>query len=971
MKKTTLRWFTIIWGLYFLGISIGGAWLYITRQREMRTEIETNLMAISQLKVSQVAQWRSQHLNNATLLTESPFLAEGVSRWFTYPTPESEEAILTRLTSLRKCLQLMDVILLDLGGEVKLSASGRREPLHRDALETLNASLRDRRPIMSDLHVCDAGPHTDILAPLFAVGGSRPVGAILLKVDANQFLYPMIQSWPTSSTSAETLLVRRDGDSVLFLNELRHLKNAALQLRIPLSHEDVPAVMAVLGREGLVEGKDYRGVHVFSALKAIPDSPWFMVTKIDADEAMVLWHLNSAFIMTLVLGLIITGAACAGFFWQRYAKAQYRALYHAEAAARESEERYRVTLMSIGDAVIVTDSEGLVKLLNPVAEALTGWRLEEARGKPMAEVFHIVNEHTGQPVEDPVERILREGVVIGLANHTVLISRDGTQYPIADSGAPIRDEVGRISGAVLVFRDQTEERRAEEALRAVTSRQQALLAAIPDIIMEVDENKVYTWANQAGYDFFGEDVIGKEAADYFEGEQYTYDVLQPLFDGNENVIYLESWQRRRDGEKRLLAWWCRVLKDKSGRVSGAVSSARDITDSWLVQQEKEKLKAQLRQAQRMEAIGTLAGGIAHDFNNILAAIMGYSEMVLDEIPEGSPARDDMEQVLSAAQRAKELVKQILTFSRQVDSLQRRPVELRVIVGEALKLMRAALPTTIELRKDISRSSGVILGDPTQIHQVIVNLCTNAAHAMRAHGGVLEVRLEDLNLDSEMPGFYQDLGPGAYIRLTVGDTGHGMDAATIERIFDPYFTTKKTGEGTGLGLAVVHGIVKRHKGVITLQSEPGKGTVFDIYFPRIEIRKEKEDHRSVPLPLGSERILFVDDEQPLVAMAERMLRQLGYHVVPMANSSDALELFKSQPDGFDLVIADYTMPHMTGADLATKILKIRPEIPIILCTGFSESINEKEAIAMGIREFVMKPLDRRGIAEAIRRVMKRK
>ena len=387
------------------------------------------------------------------------------------------------------------------------------------------------------------------------------------------------------------------------------------------------------------------------------------------------------------------------------------------------------------------------------------------------------------------------------------------------------------------------------------------------------------------------------------------------------------------------------------------------------EEEREKLETQLRQAQKLEAIGTLAGGIAHDFNNILAAIMGYTEMALADIPGTVSAHQDLEQVLTATLRAKDLVKHILTFSRQGEAQARQPIAVAPIIKEALKLLRASLPTTIEFRRRISEKSGNVVGDPTQLHQVVVNLCTNAAHAMRETGGVLEVTLGRIELDALSAGVHDGLKSGSFVKLTVKDTGHGMDQATLERIFDPYFTTKAVGEGTGLGLAVIGGIVKRHEGAISVQSVPGKGTVFEILLPSIEQKSSEQMENGLQmLPGATERILFVDDEEALATLGEKMLVQLGYHVTARTNSSEAIELFRVVPDAFDLVITDYTMPRMNGAELAREILQIRSDIPIVLCTGYSEMVNEQTAKAMGIRAFVMKPLSRRNIAEVIRAVL---
>ena len=343
---------------------------------------------------------------------------------------------------------------------------------------------------------------------------AEPVGAVILQIDANQFLYPMIQSWPTLSRSAETLLVRRDGDLVLFLNELRHQSNTALTLRIPLSQTNVPAVKAVLGTEGVVHGSDYRGVEVLAVLRAIPDSPWLMVAKVDKAEIFTDWRARSLLITGLILGAMVIVGTVGGVVWQRSQKDHYRSLVEAEKARQESETRYQATLLSIGDGVIVTDSSGQVVLLNPVAEALTGWSQGEARGKPLEEVFHIINEETRHPVENPVRRVVREGIIVGLANHTLLISKAGREISIADSGAPTYDVHGSLDGVVLVFRDQTEERTAQQTLMASETRYRRLFEAAKDgiLILDAETGKVVD-VNPFLLDLLGysqEEILEKE-----------------------------------------------------------------------------------------------------------------------------------------------------------------------------------------------------------------------------------------------------------------------------------------------------------------------------------------------------------------------------------------------------------------------------------------------------------------------------
>ncbi len=386
------------------------------------------------------------------------------------------------------------------------------------------------------------------------------------------------------------------------------------------------------------------------------------------------------------------------------------------------------------------------------------------------------------------------------------------------------------------------------------------------------------------------------------------------------------------------------------------------------EEEKKELQAQLQQAQKMQAIGTLAGGIAHDFNNILFPIVGYTEMAMGDLSEESVTRRNLEEVLKAANRAKGLVRQILTFSRQSEQ-ERKPLKIQPIIKEALKLLRASIPSTIEISQNIDKGCGAILADPIRIHQVMMNLCTNAYHAMREKGGVLGVTLAEVDIDSGDLGSNVDLKPGPYLRLTVSDTGHGIEHAEMERIFEPYFTTKGPGEGAGMGLAVVHGITRSHGGYITVYSEPGEGATFHVYLPRIDSSAIAPVTVSTePTPNGKERILLTDDEEQIAHMVQQMLERLGYHVTARTSSVEALEAFRMQPEKFDLVITDQTMPNMTGAELAQKLMGIRPDIPIILCTGFSEVIPEEKARAMGFREYVMKPIVKSEMARIIRRVL---
>jgi len=383
--------------------------------------------------------------------------------------------------------------------------------------------------------------------------------------------------------------------------------------------------------------------------------------------------------------------------------------------------------------------------------------------------------------------------------------------------------------------------------------------------------------------------------------------------------------------------------------------------------ERRRLEHQLRQSQKMEAIGTLAGGIAHDFNNILAAIIGFSEIAAGRIPADSKAQGSLKRILDAGIRGRNLIKQILAFSRQSEQ-EKKPLRLSLVVDETLGLLRASLPSTIDIQFNIAGQSRLVLADVGQIQQVILNLCTNAAYSMREKGGAIAIDLSDFTFLAPGEAPHALLNPGSYLKLSVKDTGDGIAGDILHRIFDPFFTTKKQGEGTGLGLSVVLGIVESHGGAITVRSEPGKGSVFAVYLPRVFEDGAQTSGRDEKTPTGKEQILFIDDEEALAELGGEILADLGYEVMTKTGSRDALELLKADPHRFDLVVTDQTMPGMTGVELAGEILAIRADMPIILCTGFSHLVDAGKAKASGIKAFVMKPVTKRELATTIRKVL---
>jgi PAS domain S-box-containing protein len=521
---------------------------------------------------------------------------------------------------------------------------------------------------------------------------------------------------------------------------------------------------------------------------------------------------------------------------------------------------------------------------------------------------------------------------------------------------PIKEAEGGVSGLVLSLVNVTERKRAEEeSLRLTTAIEQA-----HEGVVVTDRDGAILYANPAFERISGlqrAEILGGKLDEVGSTEGYEkFYVRETVWSGHVR-------RKREDGTVTELETTISPVRDPGEAVVNYVVVERDVT-------EEMKLEQHLRQLQKMDAIGALAGGIAHDFNNILQPIIINSELINYEAEEGSLEKQYISHVLTAANRGKELVKQILMFSRTTGPEQ-KPMLVAPIVKEVLKFLRATLPRTVEIRRKVRSENATVTADPTSVHQVLMNLCSNASHAMREKGGVLEVCLEDVEIEPGTPArpvVHPDLKPGPYVRLTVADTGCGMDSATMQRIFDPFFTTKKPGEGTGMGLSVVHGIVKKLKGSILVSSEPGKGTTFHIFLPRVPAELAGEDTAEPPVPAGKEKILLVDDEVAIVQSEQTMLERLGYRVVGKTDGLEALEILQARPDAFDMVITDQTMHPITGMDLAQKILDIRPDLPVILCTGYSEALHEETVKSAGIRELIMKPLTSRDIAEIVRRVL---
>ena len=528
---------------------------------------------------------------------------------------------------------------------------------------------------------------------------------------------------------------------------------------------------------------------------------------------------------------------------------------------------------------------------------------------------------------------------------------------VARERESLRREMERLRNELELYRT------AESDLRDTEQRLRALVEHAPIVLFAVDRDGIFTLSEGRGLEMLGlkpGEAVGQSAYEIYKDVPRIIDNIRRCLAGESfsEVVHVGGLSFETIYTPR---------KDEHGFVAGVSGVAWDVTKRVRAEDSAKELEVQLLQAQKIETIGTLAGGIAHDFNNILSPIIGYTEIALDQLDADHRARADLEQVMNAALRAKELVRQILIFARG-GSGERRPVQLHLVVHEALRLIRSTLPSTIEISQRVEARGDEVVADAAQMHQIIMNLCTNAAHAMRDTGGVLRVELATEAIDESGAARVAGLKPGSYVVLMVRDQGVGMDAFTMARVFEPFFTTKKSGEGTGLGLSVVHGIVHSHGGAVTVESAVGKGSTFRVYLPAAQAHDDAVvDERASDARGHGERVLVVDDESEVARLLERMLISRGYHVTTFTSAEDAAADFHAHPGEYQAVITDQTMPRLTGVELARRLKAVRPGIPVILTTGYGDPLAATPA-GSAVDAVAAKPFVASELARTLRRLL---
>ncbi len=639
----------------------------------------------------------------------------------------------------------------------------------------------------------------------------------------------------------------------------------------------------------------------------------------------------------------------------------------AEKALLDNLTFMNTLIDTIPNPVFYKDSEGLYLGCNVAYAQTLGLDKEAILGRKLVDLESTITS-------DMAEHYHQQDLLLiqnpGVQAHEERVHcADGRPRDFVLFKATFSDAEDNVAGMVGIMLDITEHKKAEKAVKESKNLFDAFMQHLPGLAFMKDPQGRYLYVNDAFTHLAeakADDTIGRKSADVWDAKTAkTIDandekVFQSLVADN----HMED-VRLPDGQKRhLLTARFPIFQDNALFALGGISI--DITERTIAQNQKRQLELQLQQTQKMEALGTLAGGIAHDFNNILAAIIGYTEIAVADMDKESTSHDYLNRVLESSERARSLVKQILAFSRKGD-MEPKPVQVKLIVKEVLKLLRASLPATIDIAQEI-HSDGAVMADPTQLHQVMMNLGTNSGYAMGQSGGELTVRLDETSIDSPLPQQHGDLPPGSYLKLSVTDTGKGIDSEDLGKIFDPFFTTKPKGEGTGMGLAVVHGIVTGLGGAISVDSTPGRGTRIEVFLPALPGDVAVTATKDKALPVGSEHILFVDDEPFQTDMFKHMLGLLGYTVDTCNSGAQALSLFEENIQGFDLVITDMIMPGMTGDQLAQKMLALRPGLPIILATGYSDGFTEAHAKKLGLSGFALKPLVMKELAKLVRSVL---
>ena len=1000
------------------GILTAGGLYFRSYQRSFRAQAEAGLAAIAELKAGELEQWRRERLGDALVLHENEDFSIRVEALLGRPEDEgARRRLQVWLDKLQTAYGYDRVFVLDAAGVERAAApagaAGGAKPRPALVAELLSSDA----PRLVDFHqdATMGGPYLGVLVPIRS--GGRPLAVLGLRIHPERQLYPRLRGWPTASRSAETLIVRREGDTVLFLSELRHREGAALSLRLPLTTPDLVAAKALRGASGVVEGVDYRGVRSVGALRAIADSPWFLVASIDAAELYAPVRTRFWTLVGLVTALLAGAGIAVGFLWEQQ-RSRFREAGHlAELALARSEAARR------DSDILMEEMGGIAKIGGWEFDPATGtgtWTEQVARihdlepGDPtnVARGFSFYSGESRRRIEAAVAAAIAHGTAYDL--ELELVSAKGVHKWVRTIGYP-RVEAGRVVHVRGSFQDISDQKRTAARIEHLNAVLRGIRNVNQLITREKDRDRLIAEACRLLVE-----ARGFHAAVVVLTEADASGALASAAAGDGAAPWLAAltqtplpdWARAVLAEPERIVIQAGAAGEpaaadeqpatlalglaQDGRVYGLMLAS--LPSNLAVDPEEQELlsevagdiafalhgmelarehaagaaalartEEQLRQSQKLEAIGQLAGGVAHDFNNLLMAQMCYCESIKAALPPADPLAADVVEIMACAERAAGLTRQLLAFSRK-QTLQPIVLELKAVVADIEKMLRRVIGEDIDLVTVLSPAGGRVKADPGQLEQVLVNLVVNARDAMPA-GGKLMIETADVELDAEYARAHAGVVPGPYAMLAVTDTGAGMDEATRMRLFEPFFTTKERGKGTGLGLATVYGIVKQSGGNIWVYSEPGRGTTFKIYLPRV---KAAATPRLQPSGLaaagGGELLLIVEDEPHLRALFGRMVTELGYRVRTAESGEAALRVVASEDLRPDLLVTDVVLTGMGGKVLAERLRALRPGLRVLYMSGYTDNAIVHHGVLEADTPFLQKPFSIGDLAAKIRELL---
>ena len=983
------------------------------QQKQFRSRTEVELDTIANLKIREIKQWRQERLKDGLVFFKNAAFSETI-RQYQSGDVEAKRHLDFWLEKIILFPQYNRISLLNAAGVEQLSIPNRSvETVSEKTLDIGNAAETQQVFFLDFTRKDrDLPPCLAIVVPILsAPDWSELLGMLTIEIDPQEYLYPLLQNWPTPSESAETLLVRRDGDSVLFLNDLRFKNNAALNLRFPLTQRDLSAAMAVQGKVGIIEGVDYQNKKVIAAVQPVLDSPWFMVAKIDLEEIARPLRERLFGMTGLLCALLLGAGGLVGLVWRNQRANFYRLQYEAAMAVEESEKRLRLIFESSKDGILAVDMKARKFVVaNEEICRMLGYGHDELL------TMHLSDIHPAAALPAIAEQFERRARgEASLIVNIPMLCKDGSVFYADINATQIRlDDQNCILGT---FRDITDRMQAEariehlnRVLRAIRSVNQLIVTAssvdeliqkactiladrrsyISALIVLTDENdRPFAHAEEgAGVDFhhFIEQIkqgtlplccasAKKKGGIYLTRGKDTICEACPVasvcVSPQKMSILLEHQKTvygylvvRVDIDIAMDDEEEKLLIELAGDLAYSLHNMEAKKIMLRTEEEKKKLEAQFFQSQKMEAVGQLAGGVAHDFNNLLSIIIGYTDLLKEEGIAAASSEEAVTEIYDAAIRATNLTRQLLAFSRK-QMLEMQVVDVNKVISSFEKLLRRTIGEDIQMRLIPTSEPVLVKADESQLEQILLNLAVNARDAM-PDGGLLTIETACVVLDEAYVSGKPEVSPGPHVMIAISDNGSGMDKATRDRIFEPFFTTKAMGKGTGLGLSMVYGVVKQHNGNIWVYSEPGEGTTFKIYLPSVkEVNIPQGKHINKRKPSAqAETVLVVEDEPSLRKLACQVLMRNGYTVLESKDENDAITVASHHKEPIQLLLTDVIMPTMKGTEVYEKVCKFHPQVRVLYMSGYTANVIAHHGVLDEGVHFLQKPFSAESLLEKV-------